>query len=139
MGYLCLFSIFQFLKDVYLFIWVGSGRGTERKRENPKQTLATRGWIPPTMRSWLKSRVRRLTDWATQAPLQFSYKTSEIFMIQVKETNVTLSIISFNIWIFFLFVFWLWEIKWCSELTRTRVMQKLGAYFPILFKNFCSF
>ena len=76
-----------FLKQIHLFIlreWEREreregerqhewGRGRERERESqagstlPAQSL-TWGSIPQTVRSWPepKSRVRRLTDWATQ-------------------------------------------------------------------------
>ena len=55
----------------------------ERKTENPKQALCYQhgAWrcdsIPQTVRSWPepKSRVRRLTDWATQAPPREILKT----------------------------------------------------------------
>ena len=48
----------------------------ERERENPKQSAQspTRGLIPQTGRSWpeLRSRARRSTNWARQAPLLIS-------------------------------------------------------------------
>ena len=62
---------------------VGEGRRErerENENENPKQApwcqcRALCGtWTRETMRSWpeLKSRVRRSTDWATQAPLELN-------------------------------------------------------------------
>ena len=68
------FLKFFFFKFIYLF--GGAGGRAERKGEKesqagstvPAQSL-TQGSIPQTVRSWPepKSRVRHLTDWATQA------------------------------------------------------------------------
>ena len=53
---------------------VGGGRGREWESQLDSALSAwslMRGWDSPTVRSWpeLKSRVRRSTDWATQAPI----------------------------------------------------------------------
>ena len=66
-----------FLMVIYLILrehicmhtWMGEGQ-REGERENPKQALCCQHGHLRTVRSWpeLKSRVRRLTDWASQVP-----------------------------------------------------------------------
>ena len=66
---------------VYLF-WERESMwgGAEREGDRESQAGLTRDSISWTMRSWpeLKSRVGRLTDWATQAPLVFFYFKAQV-------------------------------------------------------------
>ena len=58
-------------------------REKERKRENPKKALCCQHSVPRTVRSWpeLRSRVRCLIDWATQALLFSVFLLGSLFCL----------------------------------------------------------
>ena len=109
--FLTINSLFKYIYDylhhfffVCLFLFIlrkqmGEGH-TEWERQNPTQASCGHVWVQrsnsPTVRSWPepKSRVRHLTDWATQAPLPLfiSWVTYSLLLfkklyISSKESN----------------------------------------------------
>ena len=68
------FDVCLFWERACVHAWAGEGQRERERESHTGSTLSvqslTLGSIPGTTRSWpeLKSRVRRLTNWATQVP-----------------------------------------------------------------------
>ena len=71
-------KVYLFILRVRLRVWEGEGQREREKESQAGSAVSlqspTWGSNPQTMRAWpqLKSRVRCLPDWATQAPLAYA-------------------------------------------------------------------